>query len=118
MGIWFNASPNAKQYGTLGGEDFVLEGDEVESDYVFLCGVMWCGYGQEEAGRELLRATLSRDPGPPMFLSETGPKSSKAEIVLKTLRAQLASITSAALQREPTIFAFTKLTGVADGVRT
>jgi hypothetical protein len=40
----------------------VLEGDEVESDYVFLCGVMWCGYGQEEAGRELLRATLSRDP--------------------------------------------------------
>jgi len=34
----------------------------MESDYVFLCGVMWCGYGQEEAGRELLRATLSRDP--------------------------------------------------------
>ena len=62
MGIWFNASPNAKQYCTLGGEDFVLEGDEVESDYVFLCGVMWCGYGQEEVGRELLRATLSRDP--------------------------------------------------------
>ena len=62
MGIWFNASPNAKQYCVLGGEDFVLEGDEVESDYVFLCGVMWCGYGQEEVGRELLRATLSRDP--------------------------------------------------------
>jgi len=40
----------------------VLEGDEVESDYVFLCGVMWCRYGQEEAGRELLSATLSRDP--------------------------------------------------------
>ena len=38
------------------------EGDEVDSDYVFLCGVMWCGYGQVEAGRELLRATLSRDP--------------------------------------------------------
>lgn len=56
------ASPNAKQYCTLGGQDFVLEGDEVESDYVFLCGVMWCGYGQEDAGRELLRATLSRDP--------------------------------------------------------
>jgi hypothetical protein len=35
---------------------------EMESDYVFLCGVMWCGYGQEEAGRELFRATLSRDP--------------------------------------------------------
>ena len=34
----------------------------MESDYVYLCGVMWCGYGQGEAGRELLRATLSRDP--------------------------------------------------------
>jgi hypothetical protein len=34
----------------------------MNSDYVFLCGVMWCGYRQEEAGRELLRATLSRDP--------------------------------------------------------
>lgn len=33
----------------------------MDCDYVFLCGVMWCGYGQEEAGRELLRATLSRD---------------------------------------------------------
>jgi len=62
MGIWFNASPNAQQYCIPVGEDFVLEGDEVESDYVFLCGVMWCRYGQEEAGRELLRATLSRDP--------------------------------------------------------
>ena len=34
----------------------------MNSDYVFLCGVMWCGYGQKEAGRELLRATLSPDP--------------------------------------------------------
>ena len=34
----------------------------MNSDYVFLCGVMWCGYGQQEAGRELLRAALSRDP--------------------------------------------------------
>jgi hypothetical protein len=39
-----------------------VEGDEVEIDYVFLCGVMWSGYGQEEAGRELLRAALSHDP--------------------------------------------------------
>ena len=29
--------------------------------YVFLCGVMWCGYGQREAGEELLRATHSAD---------------------------------------------------------
>ena len=34
----------------------------MESNYVFLCGVMWCGYGQEDAGRELLRATSSPDP--------------------------------------------------------
>jgi hypothetical protein len=34
----------------------------MNSDYVFLCGVMWCRYGQQEAGRELLRAVLSRDP--------------------------------------------------------
>ena len=99
MGIWFNASLNAKQYCTLAGEDFVLEGDEVDIGSVFLRGVMWCGHGHEEADTQLLRATLSRGPGPPMFLAEAGPKSSKAEIVLKTLRAQLASITSAALQR-------------------
>jgi hypothetical protein len=37
-------------------------GDQMNSDYVFLCGVMWCGYGQKEAGQELIRATLSRDP--------------------------------------------------------
>jgi hypothetical protein len=117
MGISCNASPNAKHYCTLGGEDFVLEGDEVDIGSVFLCGVMWCGHRHEEADTQLLRATLSRDPGPPMLLSEAGPKSSKAEIVLKTLRAQLASITSAALQRNSTIFVFTKLTVVADGDR-
>ena len=50
---------NAKQQLDRG---IVTEGDEMNSDYVFLCGVMWCGYGQQEAGRELLRAALSRDP--------------------------------------------------------
>lgn len=34
----------------------------MDSNYVFLCGVMWCGYGQQEAGKELLRATGSCDP--------------------------------------------------------
>lgn len=34
----------------------------MDSNYVFLCGVMWCGYGQQEAGKELLRATSSVDP--------------------------------------------------------
>jgi hypothetical protein len=34
----------------------------MDGDYVFLCGVMWCGYGQQEAGKELLRAARSPDP--------------------------------------------------------
>lgn len=33
----------------------------MDSDYVFLCGIMWCNYGSQEAGRELLRATDSSD---------------------------------------------------------
>ena len=33
----------------------------MNSDYVFLCGVMWCRYGKQEAGRELLKGgPLSR----------------------------------------------------------
>jgi len=31
-------------------------------DYVFLCGVMWCKFAQEDAGQELLRASDSKDP--------------------------------------------------------
>jgi hypothetical protein len=38
-----------------------LCGGNMDSDYVFLCGVMWCNYGQHEAGKELLRATTSPD---------------------------------------------------------
>jgi hypothetical protein len=34
----------------------------MDSDYVFLCGVMWCGYGQEDAGSELMRAAQCDDP--------------------------------------------------------
>jgi hypothetical protein len=34
----------------------------MDGDYVFLCGVMWCAYGQQDAGRELLRAANSADP--------------------------------------------------------
>lgn len=30
----------------------------MDSDYVFLCGVMWCRFGQQEAGKELLRLRL------------------------------------------------------------
>lgn len=34
----------------------------MESNYVFLCGVMWCKFGQRDAGNELLRAADSGDP--------------------------------------------------------
>jgi hypothetical protein len=34
----------------------------MESNYVFLCGVMWCKFGQQNAGKELLRAADSADP--------------------------------------------------------
>lgn len=34
----------------------------MNSDYVFLCGVMWCSYGQRDAGEELMRAASSEDP--------------------------------------------------------
>ena len=33
----------------------------MDSNYVFLCGVMWCRFGQEDAGKELLRAAGSED---------------------------------------------------------
>jgi hypothetical protein len=31
----------------------------MDSNYVFLCGVMWCRFGQKDAGKELLRAADS-----------------------------------------------------------
>ena len=34
----------------------------MDSNYVFLCGVMWCKFGQKDAGEELLRAADSGDP--------------------------------------------------------
>ena len=34
----------------------------MDSDYVFLCGVMWLTFGQQDAGKELLRAADSMDP--------------------------------------------------------
>ncbi len=33
----------------------------MDSNYVFLCGVMWCRFGQQDAGKELLRAADSGD---------------------------------------------------------
>jgi hypothetical protein len=34
----------------------------MDSNYVFLCGVMWCRFGQQDAGKELLRAAGAEDP--------------------------------------------------------
>ena len=38
------------------------EETRMDSNYVFLCGVMWCRFGQQDAGKELLRAAESGDP--------------------------------------------------------
>jgi len=34
----------------------------MDSNYMFLCGVMWCKFGQQDAGKELLRAANSGNP--------------------------------------------------------
>jgi hypothetical protein len=34
----------------------------MDSNYVFLCGVMWCRFGQQDSGKELLRAADVADP--------------------------------------------------------
>jgi hypothetical protein len=34
----------------------------MDANYMFLCGVMWCQFGQQEAAQELLRATNSGNP--------------------------------------------------------
>jgi len=34
----------------------------MNTNYVFLCGVMWTQYASEDAGRELVRALHSQDP--------------------------------------------------------
>ena len=34
----------------------------MDNNYVFLCGVMWCKFGQEDASKELLRAADTVDP--------------------------------------------------------
>jgi hypothetical protein len=38
------------------------EETEMDSNYMFLCGVIWCKFGQQEAAKELLRAAQSGDP--------------------------------------------------------
>ena len=38
------------------------EETEMDANYMFLCGVMWCQFGQQEAAQELLRAANSGNP--------------------------------------------------------
>ena len=38
------------------------EETQMDSNYMFLCGVMWCKFGQQEAGKELLRAANYGNP--------------------------------------------------------
>lgn len=39
-----------------------MKGNSMDSNYVFLCGVMWCKFGQEDGAKELVRASDSNDP--------------------------------------------------------
>jgi hypothetical protein len=39
-----------------------VEENSMDSNYVYLCGLMWCRFGQQEAGSELMRAVGSADP--------------------------------------------------------
>jgi hypothetical protein len=44
---------------------FLGAGEEetaMDGNYVFLCGVIWCKFGQQDAGNELLRAANSGNP--------------------------------------------------------
>jgi hypothetical protein len=34
----------------------------MDSNCVFLCGVMWCSFGQQDPGKELIRAADVADP--------------------------------------------------------
>ena len=34
----------------------------MDSNHMFLCGVMWCKFGRQEAGKELLRAAEFGNP--------------------------------------------------------
>ena len=34
----------------------------MDDNYMFLCGVMWCQFGQPEAAKELLRAATTGNP--------------------------------------------------------
>jgi hypothetical protein len=55
---WLQHSAGARLMFLRAGE----EETEMDGNYVFLCGVMWCRFGQQDAGKELLRATNSVDP--------------------------------------------------------
>jgi hypothetical protein len=46
----------------LTGDVAGQEESQMDNDYMFLCGVMWCRFGQPEAGKELVRALTSMDP--------------------------------------------------------
>ena len=50
------------QSGRSGCDTAPTGGDRMDSNYVILCGVMWCRFGQQDAGRALLRAGDSTDP--------------------------------------------------------
>jgi hypothetical protein len=66
IGIWIAALAVAGDFNIGAGISRLLlsvgSGDQgMDGNYMFLCGVMWCKFGQQEAGKELLRAANSGD---------------------------------------------------------
>ena len=54
--------PQVLCFGNARALSLIEQEANMNSDYVFLCGVMWCSYGQEDAGSELKRAAECDDP--------------------------------------------------------
>ncbi len=49
---------------------YVLEESQMNTDYVFLCGVMWAQHASVDAREELIRALDSDDPDVVLLASE------------------------------------------------
>jgi hypothetical protein len=69
----------------------------MDSNYVFLCGVMWCKFGQKDAGNELLRAADSRDPD---MKALAGAMFAKGAHRLEELEERIQPSSSAFLEEE------------------
>jgi hypothetical protein len=62
----------------------------MDLNYVFLCGLMWCRFGLQDAGEELLRASESKDPDVSSLACSMLAKGVRP---FRALEAQISSVT-------------------------